>query len=367
MRKAGGKMPTYADVTVYPGHTIKPLKTPDTTGVPNQRGPSCGFYALGYVMGYWYERTSAKGAAVGKPLPPRTEMDDMKLRDQPRSDMERDARMADADEGRFTSLRQYGKYHNFTQYGSVFNAEAIVRIAQGASNGDFSGHVVVTRDEQQLIDKVKALIDKRCPVIIPYDVSVEDATAGDPVLDSGKAAHWTTIVGYDEDAGSTLWFLHYTWGSYYRSLASAFASSCRYLTSNLGKDFIKCEIRISDDRGKTWDVVERDWKAQSRVEIFERTKIGATFDYAGDKWKKVSETRNETECCNTGDANFLLRFTRMKPGTNMEYCDPDPDWSRELDFSKILYPDYYKKNFVNPGLRGKLVVVYPSAQTDKFR
>lgn len=325
------------------------------------------FYALGYVLNYWHAKTLGTSAAVARPLPPRTEMDPRYVRSQPRTPTERQQRHDDASKGQFTSLRQYGKYNNLTQYGSVFNAQALIRIAEGASDGDFSGHICLTKNAAHLIEQVKGLIDRQCPVIIPYDVSVARNTAGDPTHESGKAAHWTTIVGYDEAPPGTLNFLHYTWGGYYRSLAEAFAKSCRCLSSNLNKDFLKCDIRRSTNSGTTWQLDERSWMAKEDVDMVFTTPLKGTFRFAGAQWTKTSEKGDEVIAENTKSKTHLLKVTRLGSGKNMEYNDPAVSWTGELDFSTILYPDYYKKNFVNPGLRGKLVAIYPAASSADFR
>src|SRR5215470_2640273 len=95
---------------------------------PDQRGPSCGFYAVGYVMQYWYEKLKGTSSSLPRPLPARTHMSGPKP--SPSTVSARLARDANAASGDFTSLRQFGKFQQITAYGSVFNAENMVALAR---------------------------------------------------------------------------------------------------------------------------------------------------------------------------------------------------------------------------------------------
>jgi len=111
-----------------------------------------------------------------------------------------------------SSLRQYGKVHQLTAYGSVFNAENLIKVArlEGAKGhrGIYDGHVITTTDPNDHVKKVKGLIDQECPVIVPFDVGL----GGEPDHEGkGKAAHWAAIFGYYRD-GPTDYFIHYYWG-----------------------------------------------------------------------------------------------------------------------------------------------------------
>jgi hypothetical protein len=232
--------------------TISPLTSPG----PNQRGPTCGFYALGFVMQYWYERQVATGENqnLTAPLPVRTHA-------TPQAEQAgffgKTAKSAYAMIGTYSSLRHYGKYNKLTAYGSVFNAESMVKIAKGQGaqyGGQFSGHVLVTGDASDLVARTKLLLAKECPLIIPFDVGDD----GDPGNSwSGERAHWAVIVGYYSDASED-YFIHYHWGKYRHAKAQAFADSNYSLTSNKIVTFQKVEVRRPDGV-----VTRRDYQGPS--------------------------------------------------------------------------------------------------------
>ncbi len=69
-------------MTEVTGEIAKFLKDKNASAIamvplpgPSQRGPTCGFYALSFVMNYWYQRSNTFGgdyAAKTEPLPVRT-------------------------------------------------------------------------------------------------------------------------------------------------------------------------------------------------------------------------------------------------------------------------------------------------------
>src|SRR5262249_24243936 len=131
---------------------------------PNQRGPSCGFYSVGHVMQYWYEKLKKTTEPLLEPLKARTHMDEPK--NQPRDEQSRLTRKKEARGGTFTSLRQYGKFRHITAYGSVFNAENLVALARlegvKGHQGQYNGHVITTTTPDDYIKKVKDLIAVEC-------------------------------------------------------------------------------------------------------------------------------------------------------------------------------------------------------------
>jgi hypothetical protein len=203
---------------------------PVPIALPNQRGPSCGFSALSYVLTYWHERFLLRGGdyATTQPLPARTNIHWPK---QVPNDKQK--RAQDASKGNYTSLRQYGKFNHLTVLGSVFDADHIVKVAKGENSqyaGQFDG-LVIDVSGNKLSRTIKALIDVECPVIVPYDVSVDSATEGEPVNEGGEAAHWVAIIGYYR-IGNDDYAVFFNWGAFYTAKADAFAISNAQLTSN---------------------------------------------------------------------------------------------------------------------------------------
>jgi len=290
-----------------------------------QRGPSCGFYALGHVMQYWHGKLANTPDRVPKPLPARTHMDEPKA--APRTELDRAIRDFGAWAGEFTSLRQYGKYHRFTAYGSVFNAENLIKVArlQGVDghSGTYDGHIIAMTDPADYVEKVKKLIDKECPVIVPFDVQ---AGTGDPCLRSGKAAHWAAIFGYYSEA-SKVYFIHYHWGFYRFSPALDFASSTQNLTSNAFLILQKVEVARKD----TGQVVLREHLSVRSLQRFSNPNLAV---------KPLGE-----------------------PVANVEFNNPE---ALDLPFALDEYNELLKKhgfdptNVTNARLRGKLVAIYPT-------
>lgn len=242
---------------------------PIPAALPMQRGPSCGFYALAYVMNYWHERFQLHGGdyATKKPLPPRTVVTDPP--NAPRTPQQKQAKLeAVQKKHEYTSLRHYGKFNNLTLVGSVFNADDLLKAAKGESSqyaGQFDGTVVTLSDTNTLQKVVKKLLDWECPVIVPFDVSADTATYGEPVQKQGEAAHWVTIIGWYDDNG-TDYAVYYNWGGFFHAKLDAFAASNAQLTSNKYVSFMKYE---TSDAGK---VYEREFMTKSRVQ--ESAKLG---------------------------------------------------------------------------------------------
>jgi len=301
------------------GKVCTPLPDPG----PSQRGPSCGFYALGHVMQYWHGKLTDPLQRVPKPLPARTHMEGPKPASY--APDQRQARNTKAADGVVTSLRQYGKLRHVTAYGSVFDAENLVQVARlkGVEGhaGTYDGHVITTTGQDDYIQKVKELLGQECPVIVPFDVDRE----GDPCLKSGKAAHWTVIFGwYSED--STVYFIHYHWGAYRYSRAQDFASSTRSLTSNAFLILQKTEVTLPRD-GR---VVKRDYIAVRRRKDYSR--LGLALKDLGDPVPNV-EFNNPAALglpFELNESNELLRQHGFDP-----------------------------MNVTNAGLKDKLVAIYP--------
>jgi hypothetical protein len=229
---------------------------------PTQRGPSCGFYGLAYVLKYWHERFLLHGGdyKIQEPLKARTHNAEPKtLSDVERATRKQDKLAAASQKpvGHFTSLRHFGKFQKLTDYGSVFNAEHLVKVAQGENSqyaGQFDGEVVtVTTDTFPTV--VKALLDIGCPVLCPYDVSVDAQTLGEPANNSGRSAHWVALIGWYRE-GLDDQAVFYNWGGFYVGSLQGFAVSNAQLTSNEYLPMQKFERR----NPHTGQIVQRDYK-----------------------------------------------------------------------------------------------------------
>src|SRR5262249_59568549 len=99
--------------------TISPL----TSVGPDQRGPTCGFYALGYVMQYWFERQTLMGdMKLTAPLPVRANVTPPA---EQAGSISKLMKSGSAYFRTYSSLRHYGNYNKLTAYGSVFNADIL--------------------------------------------------------------------------------------------------------------------------------------------------------------------------------------------------------------------------------------------------
>lgn len=224
-----------------------------------------------------------------------------------------------------SSLRQYGKVHQLTAYGSVFNAENLIKVArlEGAKGhrGIYDGHVITTTDPNDHVKKVKGLIDQECPVIVPFDVGL----GGEPDHEGkGKAAHWAAIFGYYRD-GPTDYFIHYHWGFYRYSPAQDLARSTHNLTSNVFLMTQKMEVIVP----RTGEIVKRDYIAVRRLK-----------DYKGYRLRRVGSPVQNAEFTNPAAVDMPLVWEEANEVLRRHGFDP--------------------KNVTNAGLKDKLVAIYPT-------
>ncbi len=302
---------------------------------PNQRGPTCGFYALAYVMLYWFLRQEKFGGTFGLKEPLKARTNDEFAPETRASTSEKDAKKLRAESGMYSSLRHYGKHNQLTAYGSVFDAENMVKVARGASGGQYDGHVVDLAGTEDFLKKVKALIAIECPVIVPFDVDVktEDATK-----ETGKAAHWSTIIGTFASGGSDF-VIHYHWGSFHFTGMRAFGSSNNQLTANAFLDFKKCEATRSDQP------LVRDFMTDETIKAYE-------------------------------DVDFTVKIL-SGPVTNYEFCKPKsiaelksleelkkkiPNLDEALEKDKLKRHGFDSMNLANAGLKDKVVAIYPAVE-----
>jgi len=302
---------------------IHPVPVP----LPTQRGPTCGFYALAYVLTYWHDRFQLHGGSyvTKKPLPPRTNLDGPK-----QVPGDKQARAKAAKKGAYTSLRQFGKFNHLTVLGSVFNAENLVKVARGEKSqyaGQFDGKVVsVTADNFSA--RIKSLLEWECPVIVPYDVSIADSTEGEPVSERGEAAHWVAIIGH-YTVGSDDYAVFYNWGEFYTAKLQAFAVSNAQLTSNRYLTFAK--YRVTDQDG---NVYYSDYGRRKSVRSMVKT------------WKEQFDQ--------TGDQTKLKLDRHGSKLHNPEFNDPTRGGTR----LGLLDKKDQRLRLAVGGLRNKVVVVY---------
>ena len=318
---------------------IDPLPRAD----PNQRGPTCGFYALAFVMAYWQGKDASLPA-----LPART--NNLQPTQSPHSATDRESKQKQAGKGAFSSLRQYGKFYNLTSYGSVFNAENIVKVAQGAGasyGGHYTGQVFTTTSVQDFVTKVKTLIGKDCPVIVPFDVG----DTGDPELHTGKRAHWTVICGWCERE-NVVWFLHRHWGKYRESKGQDFALSCQSLSSNALLEFEKAEVKNGDGK-----VIKRDWMTADSINNYKQRKYN------------VQSLNKKGMNLEFTDPENVRNLPQHIPNPNEDVIDKAKRSAWNL-FASTPYDTpniceelkkhgFQPANLENNGLRRRIVAVYP--------
>jgi hypothetical protein len=294
---------------------------------PNQRGPSCGFYALSFVMQYWYNRQKkfSKSYGLTEPLPSRSH-----LVVPQKAGVNRVAKEKDLMIGKYHSLRQYGKANHCTAYGSMFNAASVVKVARGEGSqyaDQYDGKVFHETSKIKLVNRINKLLGKRCPVIIPFDVGND----GDPCIKFGERAHWTVIVGSYSD-GTGKYFIHFHWGKFRYCKADEMATSCINLKSNKRLQFHKYEIsKIVGGK-----VVLRDIHTESIV-------TNLHPDYRAKKLSTV---------------NMI----------NLEFCRP---WMitkfKQDDHTLMPSHGFDPNNLKNAGLCSNIVAVYPKALTHILR
>jgi hypothetical protein len=322
--------------TFLTGHQAQAIH-PVPAALANQRGPSCGFYALAYVLNYWHARFELLGGKykTEKPLPARTNMD------APKQDPnDRKLRDAAAKAKVYTSLRQYGKFNHLTVLGSVFNADDLVKVAQGEHSqyaGQFDARAVgVTTDNFGAL--VKRLLDWECPIIVPYDVSVDTATEGEPVNKGGDAAHWVAIIGHYQVAQED-YVVYFNWGGFYTAKLQAFAVSNAQLTSNRHLTFAKYKITAEHDGY----VYKSDYMRKNRARADTRS-----FQQSADDQM-------------SGETIKLDRITTVsKRMHNPEFNDPTMQGKQKGQLDQM---DGRNRTVVG-GLRNKVVVVFRKEDTD---
>ncbi|ELX09603.1 hypothetical protein Jab_2c16810 [Janthinobacterium sp. HH01] len=260
MTAISGNIETFLEGKGYRG--IRPV---DLAPHPAQRGLTCGFSALAYAMDCLYQGRG-HGLVMEKPLPARTRMEYTPR--PPKTETEREIRRKDAADGRFTSLRQFGKFNALTTVGSVFSADNLLRIAKEVQPGAFDGVVVKVADPDDFCTKLVAFLDRGIPVIVPYDN--ED---GEPAIKEGKAAHWVPVLGYfplSADSGG-IQLVYYNYGAFAHSSLAGFAASNFQLISNT---IVICrKYQVFSLKGGHWIQTESDLIGDHELGDFKKNKL----------------------------------------------------------------------------------------------
>jgi hypothetical protein len=221
-----------------------------------QRGPTCGLYALSFVMRYWYDRAARNSQPLGG-LPLKARKADLGAPKDP---------TYVKDPSRPQSLREIARTATTTAgnpisyIGEIFSGEAMAAVARKAG---FQATVHKVTNDNYLAT-IYDLIDRGIPPIVGVDVDA-DATTPDhsvslkntnyacPGKFNGDNAHWITLVGYCTYNGNELLF-QMNWGKYYHFLARSLKESTNQLLR-----FVKPESRAwqkhaasTAKRGQRW-------------------------------------------------------------------------------------------------------------------
>jgi Actin maturation protease-like, C-terminal domain len=316
---------------------IEPLPDADH----DQRGPTCGFYALAWVLTFWNLRSQEDHNLAPK-VPARTHSENAKERSS--TPEERKSKYDRAAQGKFSSLRHYAKYHQLTSYGAVFNAQNLVQIAQGPGSqwgGKYDGKVISTKDKDDFIKKVKSMIDQNCPVIVPFDVDDH----GNPTRESGKGAHWTVVCGY-KDTMSGLTFLHRQWGDFYQATAEDFANSNHQLISNAFVRVMKVEeFKGGKLKDRYWTPVTGGTAATGQKS--ENSKIKSLKNFG-----VMAQFNNPPEL-NVDNLNNPYKGTILAGGNVFKNLSAMSKW-------KTTVANFETPSLANNGLRGQIVAIYPN-------
>ncbi len=314
-----------------------------------QRGVSCGLYGLNYVMRYWYgwdHPPEEENPPQQQPPPPPHFVQHPPLPARVH-EYERApwyTRIGDSlakkearRQGQSLSLRQYAKDHHLTLVGSIFNAESLVKIARGASQQEFDGHVIDVPDQAAFQDRVERLLKltPACPVLVPFDVNhdPESKAHGDPSTAGGTHAHWTVIIGVYEECGQK-YAIHRQFGGFYVSRLAEFAAS---------------NAQLRAQSLKTLEKQNGDYRATGPA-------VPVTAE-------RLSAARQNAAAANRGGiGSFLSSLFHKRTVVNYEFCDCQSPLIANLtadDLEKHGLPaDPHQ--LAKAGLKGRIVAIYPS-------
>ncbi len=277
-----------------------------------QRGPTCGFSALAYVLDYWHQKSLTEEKSLPPPLPARTNMKFL----QEGTEESKARKAQGALDHKFTSLRHYAKHRSLTVLGSVFSANDLLSIAKGAQTDVYDGKVIGTSVDRFAID-IEEQLRARIPVIVPFDVDGDD---GMPISKGGNQAHWVAVLG-SFDHLSARYLLYFNWGKFQYAPLKSFAASNAQLHSN--NDIELKKYRIFSPGGDQRSLYEKMWLTENSV-----------LDY-----KK---------------ADYEVEGIPGKVRMNLEHND-----CRKSGASASSSPGIVPAHSCNGGLLCKLVAVYP--------
>lgn len=237
---------------------IDPIPAPG----PSQRGPTCGMYAVSFVMRYWQalsKNETFPHRAKTAPFP--QARSNLAVPQQKLGNEAKAHKKLEAEKGNFSSLRQYAKFHKLSLIGSIFDASHLLQMAQGAQS-QFAGALdgaVMRSTVENFGQIVKEFLDMGVPLIVPYDTG--DAAA--PVETGGDGAHWVTLIGYYEDNKQT-YAVYYSYGGFYSALVSDFGKSNAQLTSNEQRKMTK--ITVTAHNGA---ILRSDFSSDATIKSWE--------------------------------------------------------------------------------------------------
>lgn len=227
-------------VTIGGGKCIDPMPTTTST----QRGPSCGFYALAFVLRFWHQ----KGLLKEAPLPARK--------------VDTGATKTSGKPGSLREVARSLPGMPVNYVGEIFSCDAMAKVAETAGYRA----VVHKPGNDKYLETVRGLLDRGIPPIVGVDVDADATVSGGgtvplnnpnnacPGKFGGDNAHWIALVGY---AGSNLYQMN--WGSYY-------------------------EFPADDLKGST-DQLRRFKTPKSRVWTKTIAKDGTKGGVRGERWK----------------------------------------------------------------------------------
>src|SRR6266508_2395755 len=176
----------YAATCKTSGALVEPIPR-----AQDQRGPTCGLFALSIVLEHWYERLARGGHTPAvRPLPARKHAQAVPHEEKaPKT-------------GTPGSLRGLAKKSNLTIIGELWRAPEMVQLADAAG---YKGKVVRTDsgkpDRENLTALLRTLLGQQFLCIVGFDVNSSNnyqvhQQAGDPGKHTGNHAHWAVVFGY---------------------------------------------------------------------------------------------------------------------------------------------------------------------------
>ncbi len=197
----------------HPGILLSPL--PVTV---KQQGPCCGLYSLASARRYLEEKDPG---AFSKPALP--------------------ARKRDQFKSFSSSLRFIAKNRELTRFGEIAKHQSLVALAK---ENDCQARAFTCDDPKQAGDIIKSALANSMPVIIGYNVSMDDGVT--PKSNGG--GHWAMIAGYVRDPQDKIdYFLLVQNNEYYRIPIGQVIFSAWYFSSLSAYAGKWCKLKKGED------------------------------------------------------------------------------------------------------------------------